>query len=87
MNEYRPSFSGDNIFNLISVFSKNNFFTSTIFDISLIAEVPIINGILTTDNVKQAMSRSNMNGVNKGWDAMEAALSTILTYNEIKRSS
>ncbi|MEE2858631.1 MAG: 6,7-dimethyl-8-ribityllumazine synthase [Candidatus Neomarinimicrobiota bacterium] len=55
--------------------------------ISRNSEVPIINGILTTDNVKQAMSRSNMNGVNKGWDAMEAALSTILTYNEIKRSS
>ena len=56
-------------------------------EISRNSDVPIINGILTTDNVKQAMSRSNINVTNKGWDAMEAALITILTYNEIKLSS
>ena len=55
--------------------------------ISRNSDVPIINGILTTDNVKQAMSRSKIHGNNKGWDAMEAALITILTYNDIKRSS
>jgi 6,7-dimethyl-8-ribityllumazine synthase len=56
-------------------------------ELSRISDVPIINGILTTDNLKQAMSRSNINGNNKGWDSMEAALNTILTYNEIKHSS
>ena len=56
-------------------------------ELSRISDVPIINGILTTDNVKQAMSRSNINGNNKGWDSMEAALSTILIYNDIKHSS
>ena len=47
---------------------------------------PIINGILTTDNVHQAMERSDINKKNKGWDAMEAALQTISTYQSIQDS-
>ena len=46
--------------------------------------IPIINGILTTDNVDQAMKRSEPGGRNKGWDAMEAALQTISVYQEIQ---
>ena len=47
-------------------------------------DIPIINGILTTDNVNQAMERSEPGGRNKGWDAMEAALRTIAVYHEIQ---
>ena len=47
-------------------------------------DIPIINGILTTDNVSQAMERSEPGGRNKGWDAMEAALRTIAVYHEIQ---
>ena len=47
-------------------------------------DIPIINGILTTDNVDQAMKRSEPGGRNKGWDAMEAALQTISVYQEIQ---
>ena len=47
-------------------------------------DIPIINGILTTDNVDQAMVRSEPDGRNKGWDAMEAALKTISVYSEIQ---
>ena len=46
--------------------------------------IPIINGILTTDNVDQALKRSKPGGRNKGWDAMEAALQTISVYREIQ---
>ena len=47
-------------------------------------DIPIINGILTTDNVDQAMKRSKPGGRNKGWDAMEAALQTISVYRDIQ---
>ena len=47
-------------------------------------DIPIINGILTTDNENQAMKRSEPGGRNKGWDAMEAALRTIAVYHEIQ---
>ena len=47
-------------------------------------DIPIINGILTTDNVDQAMKRSKPGGRNKGWDAMETALKTISVYRDIQ---
>ena len=47
-------------------------------------DIPIINGILTTDNIDQALKRSKPGGWNKGWDAMEAALQTISVYREIQ---
>ena len=47
-------------------------------------DIPIINGVLTTENVDQAMKRSESGGRNKGWDAMEAALQTILVYCKIQ---
>ena len=47
-------------------------------------DIPIINGILTTDNADQALKRSKPGGRNKGWDAMESALQTISVYREIQ---
>ena len=54
-----------------------------IAEISRSSNIPIINGILTTDNAKQAEDRSQLGGRNKGWDAMEAAMQTIAVYQEI----
>ena len=54
-----------------------------IAEISRNANIPIINGILTTDNTRQAEDRSQVEGRNKGWDAIEAALQTISIYQEI----
>ena len=54
-----------------------------IAEISRSSNIPIINGILTTDNAKQAEDRSKVGGRNKGWDAMEAAMQTIAVYQEI----
>ena len=61
--------------------------TKGIAEISRSANIPIINGILTTDNAKQAEDRSQVGGRNKGWDAMEAALQTINVYKEIFSAS
>ena len=47
-------------------------------------DIPIINGILTTDNVDHAKERSKTSGRNKGWYAMEAALQTISVYRKIQ---
>ena len=55
--------------------------------ISRSSNIPIINGILTTDNARQAEDRSQVGGRNKGWDAMEAALQTIAVYQEISSAS
>jgi 6,7-dimethyl-8-ribityllumazine synthase len=54
-----------------------------IAEISRTANIPIINGILTTDTARQAEDRSQVDGRNKGWDAIEAALQTISIYQEI----
>ena len=58
-----------------------------IAEISRNVDIPIINGILTTDNAKQAKDRSQVGGRNKGWDAMEAALQTISVYQSMHTSS
>ena len=58
-----------------------------IAEISRSSNIPIINGILTTDNTRQAEDRSQVGGRNKGWDAMEAALQTINVYQEIFSAS
>ena len=58
-----------------------------IAEISRSSNIPIINGILTTDNATQAEDRSQVGGRNKGWDAMEAALQTINVYQEIFSAS
>jgi 6,7-dimethyl-8-ribityllumazine synthase len=58
-----------------------------ISQISRNTDIPIINGILTTDNMDQAMARSEPgNGQNKGWEAMEAALHMISVYRQIQIS-
>ena len=58
-----------------------------LLEISLISNIPIINGILTTNNFKQAEERSKSGERNKGWDAMEAALKTINVYQKIFSAS
>ena len=55
-----------------------------IAEISRTSDIPVINGVLTTNNLQQAFDRSQVSGRNKGWDAMEAALQTISIYQEIQ---
>ena len=58
-----------------------------IAEISRNTDIPIINGILTTDTARQAVNRSQVGGRNKGWDAMEAALKTISVYQSLRAAS
>ena len=55
-----------------------------IAELSRKVDIPIINGIITTENKDQAMKRSEPGGRNKGWEAMETALKTISVYHEIQ---
>ena len=47
-------------------------------------DIPIGFGILTTDNMKQAIERSKEDESNKGREAMAAALDVYEIYNKIK---
>ena len=41
---------------------------------AMASEVPVIFGILTTDNIEQAVERAGTKAGNKGWDAMMSAM-------------
>ena len=47
-------------------------------------DIPIGFGILTTNNMKQALERSRDDDTNKGREAMLAALDTYKVYNQTK---
>ncbi len=42
--------------------------------ISLESKIPVVYGILTTDNIEQAIERAGTKGGNKGWDAALTAV-------------
>ena len=54
-----------------------------IYQMALQYTLAVGNGILTCENMDQAMERSQPEGRNKGWDAMKAALHTLSVYHEI----
>ena len=54
-------------------------------ELGLTASIPIINGIITTNNAHQAYERSHPKKKNKGWESMMAALQTIAVYQEIQK--
>ena len=58
-----------------------------IAELSRNSDIPVINGILTTDTAQQAVDRSQAGGRNKGWDAMEVAIQTISVYQSIRTAS
>jgi 6,7-dimethyl-8-ribityllumazine synthase len=45
--------------------------------VSLEAELPLTFGILTTDNIEQAIERSGTKSGNKGWDAAVSAIEMV----------
>ena len=55
--------------------------------VSLLAEKPVIFGVLTTDTVDQAYQRSQDKGSNKGRDAASAALEMIDAMSKINMKS
>ena len=48
--------------------------------------IPIIFGILTTNNLEEALERASTKAGNKGWELMESTLQTISIYNQIEKN-
>lgn len=58
--------------------------TKGIANIALETGVPIILGVITTDNIEQAIERAGAKIGNKGWDAAIAALEMVNLYREME---
>ena len=52
--------------------------------VSLESNIPITFGVLTTDNLEQAIERAGSKAGNKGWDAAMSAMEMVNLYKEIK---
>jgi 6,7-dimethyl-8-ribityllumazine synthase len=52
--------------------------------IGLESDVPVTFGVLTTDNLEQAIERAGSKGGNKGWDAALSAVEMANLYREMK---
>lgn len=55
--------------------------------IGLESEIPVSFGVLTTDNIEQAIERAGTKAGNKGWDAALAAIEMVNLYREMKKIS
>ncbi len=47
------------------------------------AQIPVVYGVITTDNLEQAIERSGTKGGNKGWDAAMTAIEMVSLYRAI----
>ena len=56
-------------------------------ELSMQYDIPIMFGVLTTDNLQQALERSGTKAGNKGWDVMEAAIKTVMVYKDLQSQS
>jgi 6,7-dimethyl-8-ribityllumazine synthase len=54
-----------------------------IANLSLSSSIPVIYGILTTENVEQAMDRAGVKAGNKGWDAALTAIDVSSVLEQI----
>lgn len=52
--------------------------------ISLDTDVPVIFGVITTDNIEQAIERAGTKAGNKGWDAAMSAIEMATLLDTIK---
>lgn len=51
--------------------------------ISLESGIPVTFGVLTTDNLEQAIERAGSKSGNKGWDAAVAAMEMVSLFDEL----
>lgn len=61
-----------------------NAVTSGVAELAAKSDIPVIFGVLTTDNVEQAMNRAGLKSGNKGADVAETAIEMINLYKKIK---
>ncbi len=55
-----------------------------IANVSLESNVPITFGVLTTDNLEQAIERAGSKAGNKGWDAAISAMEMVNLFKELE---
>ncbi len=56
-----------------------------IASVSLDTNVPVIFGVITTDNLEQAIERAGTKAGNKGFEAASAAIETANLFNNLKK--
>ncbi|MEC7641603.1 MAG: 6,7-dimethyl-8-ribityllumazine synthase [Nitrospinota bacterium] len=49
------------------------------------ADIPVLYGVLTTDNLEQAIERAGAKSGNKGWETALAAIEMVNLFEQIKR--
>ncbi len=52
---------------------------------SMATRVPVIFGVLTTENIEQAIERAGTKAGNKGWDAAMSAIETVSVVRSVRR--
>ena len=57
---------------------------SGLMNVAVSTGVPVINGVLTTDNVEQALNRAGIKMGNKGVEAAQAAIQMVKTLQDLK---
>lgn len=57
--------------------------TKGIAQIALETNIPVIYGVITTENIEQAVERAGTKAGNKGWDAAMAAMEMVDLYKKI----
>ena len=55
-----------------------------IAQVALESKIPVTFGVLTTDNLEQAIERAGSKSGNKGWDAAVAAMEMVNLFKELK---
>jgi 6,7-dimethyl-8-ribityllumazine synthase len=51
--------------------------------VGLDANLPVIFGVLTTDNIEQALERAGTKAGNKGWDAALSAIEMVSLFKQL----
>lgn len=58
--------------------------TKGIAAVGMETNIPVIYGVLTTDNIEQAIERAGTKGGNRGWDAAISAIEMANLYKNLK---
>ena len=58
--------------------------TRGVAEVAMQSGIPVIFGVLTTENLEQALERAGSKGGNKGWDAALAAIEMAGLWDQLK---
>jgi 6,7-dimethyl-8-ribityllumazine synthase len=54
-----------------------------IAQVSLASGIPVMFGVVTTENIEQAIERAGTKAGNKGWDAAAAAIEMVSVFKQL----